>query len=123
QRKEAGEIFQAIIDGMPGNFHAQLAAFLQAALFGRDDALTFLVPDLEEAARKDFQYAWHIAGYLALLGRTEQAVDWLTAVVDLGFIGYPLFSEQDPFFANLRGDPDFEALMERTRALWQQFEV
>lgn len=123
RRKEAGEVFQGIIDGMPGNFHAQLAAFLKAALFGGPEAPSLLVPELCEAARKDFQYAWHIAAYLALLDQREEAIDWLTTVVDLGFIGYPLFSKQDPFLSNLRGEPAFEALMGRTRVLWQRFAV
>jgi len=41
----------------------------------------------------------------------------------MGFINHRFFAENDPFLANLRGDPRFEALMERAREKQREIEA
>jgi len=41
----------------------------------------------------------------------------------MGFINHRFFAEYDPFLAELRGDPRFEALMERARAKEREIEA
>ena len=43
--------------------------------------------------------------------------------IDRGFTNSRFFAECDPFLARLRGDPRFEALMDRARAKQQELEV
>ena len=56
-----------------------------------------------------------IAAASATVGDLDEALYWLSRAIDLGFINHRFFAEVDPFLADLRGDPRFEALMERAR--------
>jgi len=40
----------------------------------------------------------------------------------MGFISHRFFAERDPFLARLRGDPRFDALMERAREKEREIE-
>lgn len=120
--EEACAVFDKIVEAMPDNFHAPLVTLFAAAL--RGDVRTTkacLTPELTEPARGDWQYSWNLAEYLALVGERESALDWLENAVDLGFLGYPLFSKLDPFLEPLRGEPRFEDLMTRLKPLWTNF--
>ena len=59
----------------------------------------------------------------ALLDERRRAPDWLENTVDRGFINYPFLAEKDPFLANLRGEEQFNKLMERVKKEWEEFEV
>jgi non-specific serine/threonine protein kinase len=123
RRGEAIEIFGAVAERFPEDFHGGLVGFFARALEGdREAALASLPAELEDAAAKDFQYCWNLAEYCAVLGETERALDRLEAAVDLGFISYPLFARQDPLLEGLRGEGRFKALMDRVRSLWEGFE-
>jgi eukaryotic-like serine/threonine-protein kinase len=58
--------------------------------------------------------AYYIACAYALMGQTEQAVNWLEAAAEDGFPCYPLF-ERDANLDNLRRDARFTAFMMRLR--------
>ena len=51
----------------------------------------------------DPQYSWNTAQCFGMLDEKEESLRWLKNAVSLGFINYPLFAEQDPFLANIRG--------------------
>jgi len=60
----------------------------------------------------------HIGATLALLGRKDQAIEWLTRAADEGYPSYPRFST-DESLISLRADPAFEALLTRLRKQWE----
>ncbi len=69
-----------------------------------------------EAASKTVahsHHAWHhIASTHALLDRPAEAVRWLEKAATAGLPNHPLF-RNDPHLASLKGDPGFDALMQR----------
>ena len=76
-----------------------------------------------EVVWMDFSAAGHgVPMMYAMLGKTDEAMKWLTRGVDLGFINYPFLSRHEPYLASVRGDPRFEALMVRVRREWEAFE-
>jgi Tfp pilus assembly protein PilF len=65
---------------------------------------------------------YHIGSTLAVLGRYDEAVRWLTKAVDEGYPSYPRFST-DQTLTPLRGHAGFIALLARLRQdrdRWQQ---
>jgi len=66
---------------------------------------------------------WLVAGLYAVIGEKDEALRWLERAIDRGWINYPLFAEQDPFFENIRGDERFQRLMDRIKPEWERFQV
>lgn len=89
----------------------------------QDGVLGLMDTDFERWAEKDFQYSEWAAEALAQVGEPEQALNWLENSVERGNINYPSLSKYDPFLANLRGKPQFEALMERVKREWETFKI
>lgn len=56
-------------------------------------------------------------------GQRDEALRWLSRTIEMGFINHRFFAEHDPFLATLRGDPRFEALMERAREKQRELEA
>ena len=59
--------------------------------------------------------AYNIATAYALMGRQAEAMRFLSRVAEEGMPCYPLFAT-DPFLDGLRRNPEFVALLERTKA-------
>jgi hypothetical protein len=78
---------------------------------------------VKEKSRTDLWDAWIIAVCDALIGEKEEAINSLECSVNLGTINYPFYSEIDPFLKNIRTEPRFKKLMERTKFAWENFEV
>jgi non-specific serine/threonine protein kinase len=89
----------------------------------RDKFMKSLTGDFLTTARRDFQYSYHIAAFLARLGMNEQSLEWLENAVDLKFFNYPLLVNIDPWLAAIRGEERFKKLMERVKKEWEEFEV
>lgn len=66
--------------------------------------------------------AYHIACAYAIMGRHEQAIEWLESVADDGFPCYALF-ERDRNLDNLRNDARFQVLMGRLKQQWEQYKA
>ena len=62
---------------------------------------------------------WLLADGFALIGRRDDALRWLREAVARGFINYPKLSRHDPFLESIRGDAEFEALMQQVKQRWQ----
>jgi tetratricopeptide (TPR) repeat protein len=122
RRDEGIEVFRKVAADMPEDFHGALVTFFVHALEGEREPALETLAGIEDAASKDFQYCWNVAEYLAVLDERDAALDWLEKTIELGFTGYPLFAEQDPLLAGLRGADRFEALMERVQSLWKSAE-
>ena len=58
-------------------------------------------------------------GAYALLGRTDDAIEWTRIAISRGFINYPFLARHDPFLESVRADARFEALMTQLRPRWE----
>jgi tetratricopeptide (TPR) repeat protein len=77
-----------------------------------------------EVAWMDLSAAGHgLPTTYAMLGKTDEALRWLTRGVELGFINYPFFAHLEPRFESLRSDERFRILMARVKREWEAFEV
>ena len=56
----------------------------------------------------------------ALLGEREQALAWLRRAVEVGNHNYPWF-QKDKNYDSLRGDPEYQRIMEEVRRHWEQY--
>jgi tetratricopeptide (TPR) repeat protein len=86
-------------------------------------ARQFLTEDLRSDARTDMLYSWLLAECYALLGESDEAVDWLRNAVEGGFLNPRFFSQVDPFFEPLRGMSEFQDLMNHLQKRWAALRV
>jgi non-specific serine/threonine protein kinase len=106
-----------------GAFSRMAAMFLRALAGDREGTVAAVTPDLVEAARVDWQYSWEVASGYALIGASDQALDWLQNAVTRGFINYRFLSLHDPLLAGLRGDRRFQTLMADARSRHERLRV
>ena len=106
-----------------GAFSRMAAMFLRALAGDREGTFAAVTPDLVEAARVDWQYSWEVASGYALVGASDQALDWLQNAVTRGFINYRFLSQHDPLLAGLRGDERFQTLMAEARKRHESLRV
>jgi eukaryotic-like serine/threonine-protein kinase len=64
--------------------------------------------------------AYWIGGIHAMLGEKPQALAWLRRAVTLGNHNYPWF-QRDKNYASLRGDPEYQKIMDEVRAHLAQY--
>ena len=80
-------------------------------------------PGTREALEITTELSWMVAASSAAVGDVDEALCWLSRAIEMGFIDHHFFAEVDPFLAKLRGDPGFEALMERAREKQREIEA
>lgn len=124
QVDEARTVF-AELEARPdaGAFSRMSAMFLRALAGDRAGTFAAVTPDLVEAARGDWQYSWEVASAFALVGASDEALDWLQNAVTRGFINYRFLSLYDPMLAGLRDDERFRALMAEARTRHEHLRV
>jgi hypothetical protein len=61
-----------------------------------------------------------VASALAILGRTDESIDWLTAAVRGGFPCLPAL-EGEPFLASIRTNPRYADLVAEVRLSREHF--
>jgi serine/threonine protein kinase len=121
---EACQILEQLVKDSPSSNFGRFGALFLNALQGRvDKALEVMTPEFIAAAKNDVQFSWMVGSCYALLGKAEDAIDWIEHAVKLGFIHYPFLNEYDSWLANIRGEPRFKKLMERVKYEWEHFEV
>jgi len=121
---EACQILEQLVQDSPNSNFGHFGALLLNALRGNvDKALEAMTPEFIAAAKSDVQFSWMVGSCYAMLGKAEEAIDWIEHAVSRGFIHYPFLTEYDPFLANIRGEPRFKKLMERVKHEWEHFEV
>ena len=124
QFDEARAVFEEL-EARPdaGAFRRMATMFLRALAGDREGTLAAVTPDLAEAARVDWQYSWEVASGYALVGASDQALDWLRNAVTRGLINYRFLSLHDPLLAGLRGDQRFQTLMADARNRHERLRV
>jgi TolB-like protein/DNA-binding winged helix-turn-helix (wHTH) protein/tetratricopeptide (TPR) repeat protein len=120
------EALQALSPSRPpkaGDFESDnttaLLAVVYARLGRREDAERMMAAAIPESENQTgLSHIHHgqfwIGSTLAILGRYDEAVRWLTKAADEGYPSYPRFST-DQNLAPLKGHPGFEALLARLR--------
>jgi serine/threonine-protein kinase len=120
---EGCALYDQLVERFPRTAFASFARFTAAAIRKeRDRALEAMTPELEAVAGADIQLSWMIAAGYAQLGLVRDAMDWLRRAVGRGFISYPFLSEQEPFLAPIRSEPEFQELMHEVKRRWEAFE-
>jgi TolB-like protein/Flp pilus assembly protein TadD len=110
-------------DDTPENVsHWVLSLYAAALRQDRSELNRLAALDYSAAAKGQFDHSWHVAHCFALVGDSENAVNWLKNSVSLGFINYPVLS-RDPVLAKLKDEPRFIELMESVHREWERFEV
>jgi eukaryotic-like serine/threonine-protein kinase len=108
----------------PGHVHTKFALMVKHGLRdGVASARAELTPEYRDWCYREAGWSYFTASSFSLANAKNGALEWLEHAVDLGWINYPLLAEKDPFLANLRGDPRFEALMVRVKREWESFEA
>ena len=121
-RDEAIAVLEEVSTALGGSPYGSLSAFLARALQGdANAAVGHVTPLLEQSARWVEYLGWMLAGGYALIGRRDDAMRWLREAVDRGFINYPLLAKLDPHLEPLRGDAEYQALMQQVHQRWQTF--
>jgi tetratricopeptide (TPR) repeat protein len=119
-RDEALDLLSRTGADLAGSLNGSWASFLFHALGGDPERarscesleLTRAAGFVESAARV-------MAGAYALIGRTDDAIEWTRIAISRGFINYPFLSVHDPFLESVRTDRRFEALMVDLRPRWE----
>lgn len=107
-------------DSLPG----RVTAFLGQSLSGETgDAPAVLTSEIEAVANASDVLPRFLAHAWAWRGAPEEAMRWLSVAADRGFINYPFLADHDPAFRPMKGDPRFDAILERIRGRWESFEA
>jgi non-specific serine/threonine protein kinase len=119
---------RAVVDAMPpqrsSNIMSEVCVFLQHALAGRrTEALATFSPERKAAARRVEWWSYYMADCHALVDETDEALDWVENAIRRGFINYPFLSQYDAILGKLHGHPRFQALMEKCRKAWENFDA
>jgi eukaryotic-like serine/threonine-protein kinase len=121
-REEAVRFLDEVATVSGNSPYGSLSAFLARALQGdAEAAVKHVTPLLEQSARWVEYLAWMLADGYALIGRRDDSLRWLRRAVDQGFINYPILSTLDPLLESIRGDTEYQALMQQVQRRWQAF--
>jgi tetratricopeptide (TPR) repeat protein len=125
QEAEAHALFKQIAK-MPGDFFSDGGELFSRALNGdRSGVLDWLSTNayLREMAKTDEFFPCYLAACLAHVGETKEALDWIEQAISWGFSNHRFLSQYNRFLEPLRGDPRFQALMDRARRKQLDFVV
>jgi non-specific serine/threonine protein kinase len=103
---------------------ASLARMLKCALEGdRQGIDRELTPELETTFTRDPSWSYLTAVGYAMLGIFPETMRWIEQAVNVGFINRPMLAEHDTFLTKMRGEPEYEALLNRVKREWEEFEI
>jgi DNA-binding winged helix-turn-helix (wHTH) protein/TolB-like protein len=110
---------EAMLDGLKGSAQAEqrAAALLASILAARGDRqrAARLAEGVEAQPYRDHHVLYSLGATYAGLGDRAAAVRWLREAVLQGFPCYPWY-QHDPLLKPLHGTPEFNALLEETKA-------
>jgi len=116
---EAARIFEQEGVALGATPYGAIARFFACAL-KRDGegAASNITPQLEQAAFWTEYLALFLADGYAVLGQRDPALHWLRKAMARGFINYPYLAQTDSLLNSLRGDPEFEQVLEEVKGRW-----
>ena len=79
--------------------------------------------NLRKVAKTDEYFPVYLANALVFVGENEEGLQWIERAINWGFTNHRFLSQHNRFLAPLRGDPRFQALMERAREKERAFEI
>jgi tetratricopeptide (TPR) repeat protein len=106
------------------DYMTQMCLLYREALLG--DHVAFeqhMTPDLVQTVEADAWGAHMVAELYCVLGDFDSALRWLDRAASWGWINYPLYARTDPLLEGLRGDPRYQAFLDRVKKQWDEFEV
>jgi TolB-like protein/DNA-binding winged helix-turn-helix (wHTH) protein len=124
-RQEAGERVSGMLKSMPTDPGGSLTS-MQALLAADAGDAPLAEYKIREAVAKGKGYqhfhhvAYAVASAYALLGKREEAHQYLRKAADDGFPCYPLF-EHDTNLDHLRNDPRFLSFLAEQKKQWEYF--
>ncbi|HEV8309031.1 MAG TPA: protein kinase [Methylomirabilota bacterium] len=81
-------------------------------------ARALITEGVKETAEADHDTAFWLAGFYALEGMADEAIDWVRRAIRLGNENYPLFADSRKL-DRLRADPRFVELMAELKQRWE----
>jgi alkanesulfonate monooxygenase SsuD/methylene tetrahydromethanopterin reductase-like flavin-dependent oxidoreductase (luciferase family) len=112
---------EAVAENSEDAFALLATVFRHALLGEREPLLEKIASYVRPTLWDDAETPEWAAGWLALVGEKEQALDWLEHWIDRGAINYPMLAQGDPLLEPLRGEPRFQRLLDRIRPEWERF--
>jgi hypothetical protein len=79
--------------------------------------------DLREIAETDEYFPCFLANAFARVGDDQEALLWLVKAISWGFTNYQFLSQHNRFLTPLRGNDEFQRLMESARQKQEAFEI
>jgi tetratricopeptide (TPR) repeat protein len=120
--EEACEIFEIVVQDTPNSIYGRYATVASKGLRGDSDgALEAITPEFLAAAKPHWQLRWMTASLYAMIGRENEALDWLELAVTRGFYNH-IFLEREPFLKRLHDSPRFQAILDEARRRSEAFE-
>jgi tetratricopeptide (TPR) repeat protein len=121
-RRKALALLEPVGPSDAYDYMVQLCLLFRDALRGdREFFERHLTPDLVRSVNADAWGACTVAEFCCILGDRDSALRWLDRAASWGWFNYPLYARTDPFFEPLRGDPRFQAFLDRVKAQWERF--
>lgn len=124
QFDEAYSVIDQAVKEDPDHPASRVMLFYKYAFMGDSEkALKSLPEELKAWFWDDPDLVWPMAGCYSKMGALDLSLDLIERALDRGWTNYPVFSEIDPLFDNVRGESRFKKLMERVKYEWENFEV
>jgi len=125
RKEEAAATLEQFLKDYPednGGLYTSVQAVLAAAAGRRAEAEEKIQLAIEKGkGYGHFHHtAYHIAAAYALMNEPAQAVKWLRAAADTGFLCYPMY-EKAPYFNNVRQDLAFASFLADVRKQWEYY--
>jgi len=121
---EAVKILRKLEKAGEDNYYIKLYAFVTYAAAGKEEhARKHLTGNVKVKATGDLVDALYVAEGFAMLGYTEEAINWIERAIELGNLNYPFISEHNPFLEKIRNEVRFKEVMNMLKAKWERIEV
>jgi serine/threonine protein kinase/TolB-like protein len=125
-REQAASDFDRAFEGNPSLLPAEVGKALSDSIKHDNAAGLKLLEQTEskidERGVSDAEGIYKVAQAYAVLGDKASALHMLRHSIGGGFFCYPYF-ERDPLLQSLRGEPEFQALMEQAKERHDQFKA
>jgi serine/threonine protein kinase/tetratricopeptide (TPR) repeat protein len=124
RRESAAGILRRVLDSHGHQPSTMLLSVLAPVLEGDiEGAIEACTDDVRAVSGAGVFGAWLMAGCMASIGRTDEALDHLETATNLGFLNYPFLAHLDPLLEGIRSEPRFVTLMQDVRTRWETIDV